>query len=33
VNLAVERALAKTTIEQVFQSVRERKGKVNQRTS
>jgi len=33
VNLAVERALAKTTIEQVFQSVRERKGKVKQRPS
>jgi Rrf2 family protein len=33
VNLAVERALAKTTIEQVFQSVRERKGSAKQRPS
>jgi len=33
VNLAVEQALAKTTIEQVFQSVRERKGMAKQRPS
>src|SRR5262249_37796336 len=33
VNLAVERALAKTTIEQVLQSVRERKRGVEQRPS
>src|SRR5262249_61627848 len=33
VNLAVERALAKTTIEQVFQSVRERKRGAEQRLS
>ncbi|MBO0861969.1 MAG: Rrf2 family transcriptional regulator [Chloracidobacterium sp.] len=33
VNLAVEHALARTTIEQVFQSVRERKGSVKQRPS
>jgi Rrf2 family protein len=31
VNLAVEQVLAKTTIEQVFQSVRERKGMAKQR--
>ena len=33
VNMAVERALAGTTIEQVFKSVKERKGKVKQRPS
>src|SRR5262249_44227857 len=33
VNLAVERVLAKTTIEQVFQSVRERKRGAEQRLS
>src|SRR5215475_2783927 len=33
VNLAVENTLARTTIEQVFQSVIERKGKVKQRPS
>jgi Rrf2 family protein len=33
VNLAVEHALARTTIEQVFQSVIERKGSVKQRPS
>jgi hypothetical protein len=33
VNLAVERALAKTTIEQVFQSVRGCKGRAKKRPS
>jgi hypothetical protein len=33
VNLAVEQVLAKATIEQVFQSVRERKGGAEQRPS
>jgi Rrf2 family protein len=33
VNLAVERALAKTTIEQIFQSVRDCKGRAKKRLS